>query len=77
MDSNTRLIQAGAAASIVLTTHGIVVQEPHDFESPFALTEEELWFDDDFKFMLKYVYEQFLEEIESDITSDWSTNESE
>ena len=46
-------------------------------DDPFAFNEYDLWFDEDLNFFLDNMLDDIFAEYESDITSVWSTNESE
>ena len=48
-----------------------------DIDDLYASDSYDVWFDDDYNFFLDNVLEGMFEDIESDITSVWSTNLSE
>ena len=62
---------------LVHLAYGVTMQDKADFRSPFALDEDDLWFDYDFDHLIDNWIEDVLKAIESDITSVDSTNLSE
>ena len=73
---NVKLTQL--AVSIIETAYCLQVNDGKDKPKPgFDFDDEDDWFDQDVEFLMQHSLESLLQEIESEITSDWSTNESE
>ena len=64
-------------AGVAHLAYGITLKDKKDFESPFAFDDYDLWFGNDFDFLLDTLIDDLLDDIESDITSVDSTNLSE
>ena len=66
-----------SACGVLATAYGVAVRDPSDFKDAFAFDDYDLWFGGDFNYFLDELFDDILEEIESDITSVDSTNLSE
>ena len=68
----------GVAVSLIETAYCLQTHDLRkDSQRSYDYDDYDLWFDQDFEYLLRYSLEALLQDIESDITSDWSTNESE
>ena len=65
-----------ASSGILFVAYGIEIKDDN-FKHNYEFDAYDLWFDEDFDYILDNILEDIFEEIESDITSVWSTNESE
>ena len=69
---------ATTASGIIFVAYGIQVEDrSRSKDNAFAFNEYDLWFGRDFDWVIDNMMNNIWDEIESDITSDWSTNESE
>ena len=64
-------------AAVAHIAYGIDVTNKDVFSSPFAYDNYDMWFGEDFDFIIAEMMDSFLREIESDITSVDSSNLSE
>ena len=64
-------------SGIAHTAYGIGLTEKDAFKSPFAFNAYDNWFGKDFDYILNNLLDEFLEEIETDISSVDSSNLSE
>ena len=71
---NTHNSLATFQAGILCTAYGVSMQ---DYTSPYDFNEYELWFGNDFDYVLDNILEDFLDDIESKLSSDKSSNYSE
>ena len=65
-----------ASSGVLYMAYGLEIRDD-DFKHRYEFDAYDLWFDEDFDYILDNILEDIFEEIESDITSVWSTNESE
>ena len=63
------------ASGVTYIAYGVDVKD--NFDSPYALNSYDVWFDEDYNFFFDNMLDDLWDEIESDITSVWSTNLSE
>jgi Ca2+-binding RTX toxin-like protein len=75
MTTNTRTIALQAGMGHL--AYGMALKDKKDFNSPLAFDDYDLWFGNDFNFLLDEIMDGLLLDIESDITSVDSTNLSE
>ena len=59
------------ASGVAYIAYGVEIDDPYAYDS------YDVWFDDDYNFFLDNILEGIFDDIESDITSVWSTNLSE
>ena len=71
----TKLV--GVYAGITHLTYGVDLTDRADFKSKLAFDEQDLWFRNNFDFLMNNWMEQVLDEIAEDISSVDSTNLSE
>ena len=74
MDTSRSIILHAGVAHLA---YGMALSDRKDFKSPLAFDDYDLWFGEDFDFLLEEIIDDLLDEIESDITSVDSTNLSE
>ena len=77
MAQTTAFTTATTASGIIYVAYGIQVEDSIKRKDPFAFNDYDLWFGRDFDWIINNMMNSVWDEIESDITSDWSTNESE
>ena len=58
---------ATTASGIVATAYGTVLKDLSDFKDPFAFDDYELWFGNDFDFLIDNIFDDIFLEIESNI----------
>ena len=75
---NQRAI-AMIAPGVLTTAYGAAIRDPDDLnkDNAFAFDDYDLWFGNDFDYYLENLLDDLLSEIESVITSEISTNQSE
>ena len=65
------------AAGVTHMAYGIDLEDENDHVPSYAFDEYDLWFDEDLDYFIYNMLDDIFDDIESDITSVWSTNESE
>ena len=78
MKQVTTFTTATTASGVIYAAYGIQVEDNRTTKSSaFDFNEYDLWFGQDFDWIISNMMEHVFDEIKSDITSDWSTNLSE
>ena len=73
----TPSISATTASGIVASAYGTLLRDPADFRDPFAFDDYELWFGNDFDFLIDSIFDDIFKDIEDNIETVDSSNESE
>ena len=60
-----------------LVSYGIELKDTDEFKSPLAFDAFDTWLGEDFDYFIENLFDGFLDEIESDLLTVWSTNLSE